>query len=116
MTDFSAVYLLSSGLIACYEQASFTVIIVLCTRIYRSVGRNEKQINVNSKPKQYFVAQKLNRLTIWRGLITLLSFSRVVLLKCHIGLSNAVKQVLIALILPSSTIINFVMFYKYGKP
>ena len=115
MTDFSPGDILSGSLIAGYELAIFAVIIVLCTRIYRSVARNENKINVNRKPKQYLVAQKLIRLTIGRGLITLLSFSLIVLLKCHLGLSNVVKQVLIALILPSSTIINSVMFYKYGK-
>ena len=116
MTDFSTGDILIGGLIAGYELAIFAVIIVLCNCIYRSVARNEKQINVNRKPKQYLVAQKLIRLTIGRGLITLLSFSLIVLLKCHIGLSNVVKQMLIALIIPSSTIINFVMFYKNGKP
>ena len=81
MTDFSAGDILSFSLIAGYKLATFAVTIGVCTRIYRSIARNENKINVNRKPKQYFVAQKLIRLTIGCGMITLLSFSLIVLLK-----------------------------------
>ena len=72
MTNFSAGDILCGGLIAGYELATFAAICVVCTRIYRSVARNEKQINVNRKPKQYFVTQKLIRLTIGRGYFSII--------------------------------------------
>ena len=115
MTDFSTGDILSGVLIAGYELATFSIILVLCTRIYKTVSRNEQKMKVNRKPKQRLVAQKLIRLSVGRVVITLLSVSLIVLLKCHFGLSSTVKQVLIAFIVPSSTIVNFGMFYKYGQ-
>ena len=115
MTDFSIGDILSGVLIAGYELAIFAIIVVLCMCIYRTVSRNEQKMKVNRKPKQRLVAQKLIRLSIGRMVITLLSVSLIVLLKYHLGLSGIVKQLLIAFIVPSSSIVNFGMFYKYGQ-
>ena len=111
MTDFSTTDMLSIVLAVCFELTTSVLNIFLCMLIYRSVKRNETRIAVKRIPKHYLVRKRLIHLTIGRVLITYLSISLVVLLRFDLGLSVLVKQVLIAIGVPSSTIINFVMFF-----
>ena len=113
-TDFSTMDIVSIALITGYELATSLVNILLCTLIYKSVKRNERRLAAKRIPKQYLVARRLIQLTIGRVVITLFSLSLIVLLRSHLGLATVVKQVLIALVITSSTIVNFVMFYYYG--
>ena len=113
MTDFSTTDMLSVVLAVCFELITSVLNMFLCTLIYKSVKCNETRIAVKRIPKHYLVRKRLIHLTIFRILITYLSISLVVLLTFHLGLSVLVKQVLIAIGVPSSTIINFLMFYIY---
>ena len=112
-TDFSTMDIVSIALIIGYELGTSLANIFLCTLIYKFVKRNEKRIAAKRIPKQYLVARRLIQLTIGRVVITLCSLLLIVLLRSHIGLTTLVKQVLIALVVPLSTIVNFVMFYYY---
>ena len=113
-TDYSTVDIVSIAFITSYELATSLVNIHLCTLIYKSVKRNERRIAAKRIPKRYLVARRLKQLTIGRIFITLCSLSLIVLLRSHIGLTTLVKQVLIAFVVPLSTIVNFVLFYNYG--
>ena len=114
LTDFSTLDIVSIAVITGYELGTSLANILLCTLIYMFVKRNEKRIAAKRIPKQQLVARRLIQLTIGRVVITLSSLSLIVLLRSHIGLTILVKQVLIALVVPLSTIVNFVMFYHYG--
>ena len=113
MSDFSTKDILSVVLAICFELTASIFNILLCTRVYKSVKRNDTRIAAKRIPKHYLVGKRLIHLTIGRVLITSVSLSLVVLLRLHFGLSNLVKDVLIAIGVPTSTIVNFVMFYKY---
>ena len=112
-TDFSTVDIVSTALIIGYELATSLVNIVWCTLIFKSVKRNEKRIAAKRISKQQLATRRLIQLTIGRIVITLSSLSLIMILRSHIGLTTLVKQVLIALVVPSSTVVNFVMFYYY---
>ena len=112
-TDYSITDSVSIALLTGYELATSLVNIFLCTGIYKKVKENETRVAVKRIPKQYLVAKRLMLLTTGRVVITLCSVSLIVLLRSHLGLSTVAKRVSIALIVPSSTIINFVMFYSY---
>ena len=114
MTDFGTKDILSIVLAVCFEVTTSILNIFLCTLIYKSVKRNETRITAKRTPKHYLVRKRLIHLTIGRVLITSVSISLVVLLKFPFGLSALVKQVLIAIGVPSSTTINFLMFYMYS--
>ena len=112
-TDYSAGDLTNIVLLIVYDLAVCIANILLCTRIYNSVKRNETRIQAIRIQKHYIVAKRLTILTTGRVLTTLLSVSLVVSLNFFLGLSIVVKEVLIALVVPSSTILNCVMFYNY---
>ena len=112
-TDHSTMDIVSIASIIGYELATSLVNIFLCTRIYKTVQQNEARITAKRIPRQHLVARRLMKLTIGRFVITLSSVSLSVLLRSHLGLSIVAKQVSIALVVPSSTIINLVMFYYY---
>ena len=112
-TDYSTLDIVSIALITGYELATSIVNILLCIRIYKTVRQNEARITAKKIPRQHLVARRLLKLTIGRVLITLCSVSLSALLRSHLGLSIVAKQVSIALVVPSSTIINAVMFYYY---
>ena len=112
LTDFSTKDMFSIVLAICFELITSVSNIFLCIRIYNSVKRNETRITAKRIPKQYLVRKRLIHLTIGRVLMASLSILLVVLLRFQLGLSTLVKQVLIVYGVPSSTIINFVMFYK----
>ena len=112
-TDYSITDGVSIALISGYELATSLVNILLCMCVYKRVKQNETRIAAKRISKQYLVAKRLMLLTIGRIAITLCSVSLIVLLRSHLGLSTVAKQVSIALVVPSSTIINFVMLYSY---
>ena len=112
-TDYSIMDIVSIVTITGYELVTSLANILLCTRIYTSVKRNEERIGANRIPKQHLVARRLIQLTIGRLVLTLCFVSLVVLLRSHLGLSTVVKQALIALVVPSSTVVNLLMFYNY---
>ena len=113
LTDHNTLDIVSIALITGYELATSLVNIILCTCIYISVKRNEARVAVKRIPKHYLVAKRLIKLTIGRVVLTLFFVSLIVLQRSHTGLSTVVKQVLIALVVPASTIVNFVLFYCY---
>ena len=113
LTDHNTLDIVSITLTTSYELVTSLVNIVLCTCIYISVKRNEARIAVRRIPRHHLVARRLIQLTIGRVVLTLFFVSLIVLQRSHIGLSTVVKQVLIALVAPVSTIVNFVLFYHY---
>ena len=112
-TDYSTVDIISILLLAGYESIVCIVNILLCIRIYKTVKRNEKRIQSRRIHKHELVAKRLICLTFNRFLITLLSASLIVFLRFHLSLAIVVKEMLISFIVPSSTLINFVMFYDH---
>ena len=111
-TDYSIGDIISIVSLTIYEFIVCIVNIVLCTRIYETVKRNEKQLKSRRIHKHYCVAKRLIYLTFGRILITLFSVSLIVLLRFHLSLASVMKEMLIAFVVPSSTIINFVIFYN----
>ena len=73
---------------------------------YACVKRNETRIAVKRIPKHYLVGKRLIHLTVGRALLTLISISLVALLRFQVGLSTLVKEMLIAIGIPSSTLIK----------
>ena len=113
MTDFSTKDMFSIILAICFELTTSAWNIFLCTRIYKSVKRNETRVTAKRIPKRYLVAKRLIYLTIGRVLITFSFISLIVLLKFDLGLIPLEKQVLIAIGVPLPTIVDFVIFYIY---
>ena len=112
MTDYSTNDIVSIFLFADYEITIFAVIIFLCRRIYKSVERIEERVTAKGNQKKHAVAKKLIRLGIGRALISALSISLMVILSTHMGLPSVVRELFIILIVPSSTVINFIMLYN----
>ena len=112
-TEFNTLDIVSVASITGYELATSLVNILLCTCIYISVKRNEARIAARRISKKHLVAKRLIQITIGRVVLTMCSVSLIVLQRSHLCLSTVVKQILIALVVPVSTIVNFVLFYYY---
>ena len=110
-TDYSIKDIFSVVVFADYELIVFAVIIFLC--IYKSVELIEKRVTGKRNHKKRAVAKKLIRLGIGRALITVLSILLMVILSFHTGLTSVAKELFIVLVVPSSTVINFIMLYSY---
>ena len=113
VTDYTFKDVFSIVIIICYELMTFSLMIVLCVWIYRSVAKNEKRMKVKRAKKSTLVGKKRIQLSIGRLIMVMFSMTLIVLQTFHIGLSVVVKQLLTVLILPISTIINFVLFLNH---
>ena len=111
--DYTFKNVFSIVIIICYELITFSLISWLCVRIYKSVVKNEKRIKVKRVKKSTLVGKRLVQLTIGRLTIVMFSMSLIVLQTAHIGLSVVEKQLLTVFILPTSAIINVVLFYQH---
>ena len=113
-SDYTIKDVFSIVIIICYELMTFSLMIWLCIWIYISVAKNEKRIQVKRVKSSTLVGKRLVQLTIGRLTIVMFSMSLIALQTSRIGLSVVVKQLLTLLILPTSTIINFVLFLHHG--
>ena len=113
-SDYTLKNVFSISIIICYELITFSLMIWLCIWIYKSVAKNEKRMKVKRVKSSTLVGKRLIQLTIGRLTIVMFSISLILLQTFHMGLSVIVKQLLTVLILPTSTIINFVLFLHDG--
>ena len=113
VSDYALKDVFSIVIITCFELMTFSLMMWLCILIYKSVVKNEKRIKIKRVKKSTVVGKRLIQLTIGRLTIVMFSMSLIVLQTFHIGLSVVVKQLLTVLILPTSAIINFVLFLHH---
>ena len=111
MIDHGYRYIVSIVFVVAYDSGTCALIYYLFYRIYKAVYASDQKIKVKRLSKCARVLSRLTHLAIGRATVLIVNIIMITITtQQHIP--QTVKQLYIALALPTSMFVNFVLYYK----